>query len=96
MFVPLFGRVYPKITIADIAPHLKDLDLTIVGGLARRGWTIHDIDIIGRKSDVPLFVSELRRAHIYNAVHYCGTKTHHSHIQNAYYGIKLTLTGKGY
>lgn len=94
--MPLFGHRYSKLQLADIKRHLIGLDLEVVGGLRRRGWTINDIDVIGDKKDILTLVERLKKNGIQNPVHYCGKPFRHSHIFCAYYGIKLVLTGKGY
>jgi hypothetical protein len=94
--MPLFGREYAKITLNDIERYLGDADLTIVGGLIKRGWTVHDIDVIGKREDIPAFAERLRNAGFPNAIHFCGERNHHSHVQCVFFGVKLALTGKGY
>jgi hypothetical protein len=96
LFMPLLGHKYPKITFQEIQPHLAGLDLDVVGGLKKRGWTLNDVDVIGTKSDIQIFSIRLESTGIRNPIHYCGTRLNHSHIRCAYYGAKLALTGKGF
>ena len=94
--MPLLGHTYAKITLEEIEPHLAGLDLDVVGGLKKRGWTLNDVDVVGTKSDIQILSIRLESAAIRNPIHYCGARLNHSHIQCAYYGTKLALTGKGY
>ena len=96
IFVPLFGREYSKLNLADAQEHMDGLDIEIVGGLARRGWTTHDIDVVGSRRDVQLLAERLRKHNIPNPVHYFGNRIKHSHLLGIWNGIKLVLTGKGY
>ena len=96
IFLPLLKRTGGYIQCVDIEPLLQDLSLELVGGLVTRGYTTHDIDIIGDKRDIPVFVDRLRQASIPNPIHYCGKKERHSHWQCVYYGLKLAVTGRGY
>lgn len=92
MFV--LGKQWPKIYTENITPHLSDLDLELVGGLADRGWTIHDIDIIGNIKEVPKFIERIRKAKIKNPVHFCdmGYKKH-SHLRVIVNGLKSLFMG---
>ena len=94
--MPLLGHNYPKVSFEEVSAHVGDLHLEIVGGLAQRGWSVHDVDVIGQKADVPEFVSQLRARGVVHPVHYCGDGVHHSHLRCALYGIKLAFTGRGY
>ncbi len=55
------GKQWPKIQIEKVKPSLEGLDLEIVGGLAGRGYTEHDIDVVGNYSDVAIFVKRLKK-----------------------------------
>ncbi|MCE9541067.1 hypothetical protein K8R03_00730 [Candidatus Kaiserbacteria bacterium] len=94
--MPLLGHKYQKITLEEIRPHLSGLNLDIVGGLSKRGWTLNDVDVVGTKSDIQNLSIRLETRGIRNPIHYCGARLNHSHIQCAYYGVKLALTGRGY
>ncbi len=94
--MPLLGRTYPKINLIDVEPLLVNLDLEIVGGLEEHGYTINDVDVVGKWSDAVLLSSRLQKAGIINPVHYCGDRLKHSHLVCTYYGVKLALTGRGY
>jgi len=50
---------------------MRNLDMELVGGLAKRGWTVHDIDVIGNPKDLTVFVQRLRDAKIKNPIHFC-------------------------
>lgn len=94
--MPLLGHHYPRLTLSKPQRCLTRLDLKIVGGLKKRGWTKNDIDVVGDKEDVRALAERLRRAGIKNPVHYCGQRRSHSHFQCIYYGLKLALVHKGY
>ncbi len=96
LILPLLGKHYPMCRLGEVQKDMKGLNLRIVGGLVNRGWTTNDVDVIGERSDVPKLASRLAADHILEPVHFCGDGIHHSHLQCAYYGIKMTLTGKGY
>lgn len=85
-----------KIFIKDIEKYTKGLEIRIVGGLSDRGYTNHDIDVVGNKEHISLFVKRLRVNSVHNPVHYCGGFENHSHLKCTYYGLKLVFTGKGY
>ena len=71
---------------------MRDLNLEIVGGLNYRGWTVHDIDVIGDKKDIPALVERLEKARIKNPVHLCDSKFHkHSHFLCLIDGLKVIL-----
>lgn len=71
---------------------MRDLNLEIVGGLNYRGWTVHDIDVIGNQKDVPILVERLEKAGIKNHVHLCDVKLHkHSHFLCLMDGLKVIL-----
>lgn len=94
--MPLLGHRYSKITFEEVKDALEGLDLEIVGGLKKRGFTTNDLDVVGNILDVPTFSARLKRMGIRNPIHWCGTRANHSHLQCAYYGVKLALTGRGY
>jgi len=93
--MPLLGHNYPNITLNQITPHLINLDLKIVGGLKRRGYTKNDIDIIGEKKDIKILAQRLAEVNIRNPLHHCGEKHKHSHFKCTLNGIKLAFSGKG-
>lgn len=95
-FEPLFGREYDRLQADTVSPLLDGLDLVLVGGLVTRGYTYHDIDVLGAHGDCACLHERLRTNGVRNPVHYCGSYTKHSHIQCAWNGVKLVLTGKGY
>lgn len=94
--MPLLGHEYRKLSLAEIVPQTNDLHLEIVGGLAERGWTKHDIDVVGERSNIETFSRRMRAGGIPHPIHYCGDGIHHSHLRCAFNGIKLALTGRGY
>jgi hypothetical protein len=88
----LFRRNWRKIYTHEVITHMRGLNLEIVGGLNYRGWTIHDIDVIGDVNDVPIFIERLEKAGIKNPVHLCDLKLHkHSHILCLVDGLKVIL-----
>src|SRR5690348_9203195 len=92
--MPLLGHHYPMCRLADIKKDFHDLDLHVVGGLANRGYTTNDIDVIGDRADIPALVSRLEKDGIQEPIHYCGSEHgKHSHLRCAYFGIKMALTG---
>jgi len=92
----LLGRNWKKISREEILAQRGILNLEIVGGLKKRGWTSHDIDVIGNKKDVSAFAKRLRKAKINNPVHYCGNAEDHSHILCLWNGLILIVKGIGY
>jgi len=96
IFMPLLGHRYPRLTLAEVEPHLAGLDLVVGGGLRSRGWTYNDVDVNGDKADAKILDERLKRSGIVHPVHYRGSLTEHSHLYCAFNGIKLALTGKGY
>lgn len=96
LVMPLVCRNSNKIFFKDINKYAKGLNIKIVGGLSDRGYTYHDIDVVGDKKDVLIFVRRLNRDAISNPVHYCGGFDDHSHLKCTFYGLKLVFTGKGY
>lgn len=72
---------------------MRGLNLQIIGGLVRRGWTIHDIDVVGEPDDVRIFSERLRRAGINNPVHYGSKLRKHSHLVCLLDGLKVILQG---
>jgi hypothetical protein len=83
---------WDRLEASRVEPHLQKLSLHLVGGLATRGWTVHDIDVIGAKADVPRLVGRLRAAGIMHPVHYCGGASH-SHVQCIREGLRVLLQG---
>lgn len=96
LFLPLLGHNYKKITREEVTPFLDGLDLKIVGGLEKRGYTKNDIDLIGEKKDVQILAERLLKVGVVNPLHYCGGEGRHSHLECALNGIKLAFSGKGY
>ncbi len=95
--MPLLAHHYPLCRFGDVKKELRGLDLRIVGGLATRGWTKNDVDVVGERADIPTFESRLRKDGIPEPIHFCGSDDEpHSHLRCALYGIKMALTGKGY
>lgn len=95
----LLHEKWKKIYLNQVDSYLKGLDLKIVGGLHNRGWTIHDVDIVGTNRDVPIFARRLTEAGIENPVHYCGRQSHRhilNHLLCLKNGAKLILFHKGY
>lgn len=95
-FLPLFGRGGTRLFQREVEPLLAGLHLALVGGLARRGWTIHDIDVVGEQEDVSVLAERALGAGITHPIHYCGRPNRHSHLECVFFGIKLALTGRGY
>lgn len=89
-----FGRKWKKIYKHEVIIHMKGLRLQIIGGLVRRGWTIHDIDVVGNPDDVHIFVERLRKAGINNPVHYGSGLRKHSHFICLFDGLKVILQGQ--
>lgn len=94
--MPIVCRKSNKIFLEDVKKHTGGIRIRIVGGLSDRGYTHHDIDVVGDKKDVPRFVERLRSDSISNPVHYCGGFKTHSHLECILNGLKLVFTGKGY
>ncbi len=73
---------------------MSGLHLTIVGGLIERGYTEHDVDVIGNEKDVPALVQRLAERNIHNLVHYCGSDpVKHSHLRALINGFLVTFLG---
>lgn len=90
----LLGKRWSKITIEQVYPHIEGLGLEIVGGLKNRGYTEHDIDVIGQEKDVSTLVKRLALNNINNLVHYCGSKAStHSHTKALINGFLVTFWG---
>lgn len=88
----LLRKKWKKITIGEVITHMRGLNLEIVGGLVNRGWTIHDIDVIGDPRDIPVFIERLEKARIKNPVHLCDKGIRkHSHFLCLMDGLKLIL-----
>lgn len=90
----ILGKKWPRLEREQILPFVEGVDLELVGGLKERGWTIHDIDVVGDLRDVPKFVSQVRNAGIKNPVHFCdfGSKNH-SHWLTIKDGLKALFIG---
>ncbi len=90
----LLGKKWPRLTLPQVTPNLSGLDLQIVGGLVNRGFTEHDIDVIGQESDVKVLAKRLSEAGISNLLHYCGPKaSSHSHWRALKNGFLVTFLG---
>ena len=90
----LLGKKWQKLTYEQVSPSINGLDLKIVGGLDYRGYTEHDIDVIGKEADVPVLVKRLAEKGINNLVHFCGkTASNHSHWQILKNGFLVTFLG---
>jgi len=90
----LLGKRWNKITIGQVRASFDGLDLKIVGGLINRGYTNHDIDVVGYKKDVSILVQRLTSKNINNPVHYCGIASgEHHHLQALIYGFLVTFIG---
>lgn len=92
MFV--LHKKWNKLKKDQVFGHMRGLNLELVGGLVNRGWTIHDIDVVGNAKDVPTFVDRLERGGITNPVHLCDTHLRfksHSHFFCLLDGLKLIL-----
>lgn len=90
----LIGKKYNKITLEQVGPCLAGLNLTIVGGLNNRGYTEHDIDVVGDKKDIKEFIKRLSEINIDSLVHYCGPSgLKHSHIVALVNGFQVTFLG---
>ena len=88
----ILRRKWEKIQKDEVIYHMRSLDLELVGGLAKRGWTVHDIDIIGNPKDVPVFIQRLKDAKIQNPIHFCDKgEKRHSHIFCLWNGLMLVL-----
>ncbi len=96
IFLPLFGRRYPRLSLDSAFQFIGDLDLDIVGGLVKNDSTTNDIDIVGNKDHVEIFANRVKKGGVSNPVHYCGPKTNHSHLSTILNGIKLAVTGQGF
>lgn len=94
--MPIVCRKSKKIFLEDIQEYTRGLELKIVGGLSDKGYTRHDIDVVGNKKHLPLFIKRLKENSINNPIHYCGGFDTHSHLECIFYGLKLVFTGKGY
>lgn len=96
----LLYRIFYKnkrVTKEQILPLAKDLKIKVVGGLVRRGWTLHDIDVVGNRQDVAIFSRRLRKNQISNPIHFCGrTSEKHSHLRCLWNGLMLILRGNKY
>jgi len=90
----LLGKKWQRITMDQVQPCTRGLNLIIVGGLEKRGYTEHDIDILGDEKDISVLVERLKAKKIYNLVHYCGVeKTRHSHLRALINGFLVTFLG---
>jgi len=93
----ILNKKWGRITEKEVILQKEDLNLEIIGGLKNRGWTVHDIDVIGDKRDVNTFAQRLKKAKINNPVHFCGGMNgKHSHISCLWNGFMLIIEGKGY
>ena len=71
---------WDRLEASQVRPHLAGLDLVLVGGLHSRGWTTHDVDVVGTPVAAAALAERLRAAGIHNPVHHCNTATGHSHF----------------
>ena len=94
--MPFVCRKSKKIFLKDIKKYTKGINIKIIGGLSDRGYTPHDIDVVGDKKDLLIFIKRLKKNSISNPIHYSGGFKNHSHLKCIYYGLKLVFTGKGY
>lgn len=93
----VLNRKWERITIGQVSGKKKNLDLEIVGGLRSRGWTVHDIDVVGDKEDAKVFAKRLRKARVDNPVHFCSiSEENHSHALCLWNGLMLIVRGIGY
>jgi hypothetical protein len=86
------GKKWGRLEAAQVHPHLRGLGLELVGGLATRGWTLHDVDVVGARADVPRLVARLRAAGVRHPVHYCGGSKH-SHLDCIRGGLAVLVRG---
>ncbi len=96
LFMFLFKEKWKSVHKKRLEKYLHNLNLEIVGGLTKRGWTVHDIDVMGNHSKVVIFHQRLKKAGIQNPIHYCGTNKNHSHILCLWNGIRLIFGKNGY
>ncbi|HAJ44404.1 TPA: hypothetical protein DCX62_02070 [Candidatus Azambacteria bacterium] len=96
IFMFLLNRKWEKLYKKDLGWHIKDLNIEIVGGLNKRGWTVHDIDVVGNRNDVVIFNDRIRGALIKNPIHYCGSSINHSHLMCLFNGVKLIFGRNGF
>jgi len=92
----LLYRIFYKnkrVTKDEILSHMKGLNLELVGGLHNRGWTVHDIDVVGGVRDVSILARRLQSDGISNPVHFCSPKGKHSHLTCLWKGLTLILKG---
>lgn len=90
----LVGKRWERVERKDVVHHMNSLQLQLVGGLVTRGWTVHDIDVIGSEADVPLFVQRLERSGIHNPVHFCDDGfVKHSHLRCIREGLEVLFLG---
>jgi hypothetical protein len=86
-------KKWEHLDAGQVRPHLRGLDLELVGGLKTRGWTVHDVDVIGSRSDVLQLVKRLRKAGVRNPVHFCNGYGKHSHVQCIAGGLAALFLG---
>ena len=55
----------------EILPLMSGLDLELVGGLWERGWTLHDIDVVGDNKDLFELTKRLKKNNIYFLIRPC-------------------------
>ncbi len=72
---------------------IKDLDIQLVGGLSDRGWTEHDIDVIGDARSISILAKRLHDHKVYNPIHVVGSPGKHSHFLCLWNGLKLIFNG---
>ena len=76
----ILGVQWPKLEATQVYPHLEGLELDLVGGLKTRGWTTHDVDVVGSAAAAVELTERLRKAGIRNPVHHCSNAGGHSHF----------------
>lgn len=91
----LLERIFLKnhrLTAEKVSELAKGLSIEIVGGLKSRGWTEHDIDLVGSARDIAIFSKRLKAHRIYNPIHIVGLPHHkHSHFLCLRNGLKLIV-----
>lgn len=90
----LLGKKWSRLERCDVDPLLAGLDLQIVGGLYYRGYTEHDIDVVGSLKDVSVLARRLADNNISNLLYYCGTGSQkHSHFTALMFGLRGLFFG---
>lgn len=76
----VLGVKWARLEADQVRPHFEGLDLDLVGGLKTRGWTTHDVDVVGSAEHAAVLAERLRKAGIRNPVHHCSNAGGHSHF----------------